>query len=308
MGVYPVRYLKDVYTRMSLNTEKDLKMKGDFMKVVKIKILGSGQDAAIPHPGCFCEVCSKARVDPRYGRLGPSCAIFDNDQCYLIDASPDFKSQLDMVYDEMGDKKREGKTPVTGILLTHAHPGHCLGLWHLGKESMDEKNLPVYCTPKMERLLKSSSPFSLLIQRDNIKIHKIQPEEEFELEGIKCVAISVPHRDETADTVGYILKSKKRAIYLPDVDYWTDVVIDEIKASDLAIIDGTFYSRDEISRFSQVPHPPIKDTIDLLRDTNTDIYFTHVNHTNAINLNGKERKYVEEKGFKIAFDGMIIDI
>ena len=285
-------------------------MKGVYKKNMRIKILGSGQDAGIPHTGCYCDVCSKARKDTKYRRLGPSIVIIDKKEgfCYFIDASPDFKYQLDMVRGEVGNIRRKGRIPISGILLTHAHLGHCSGLWHLGLEAVDEKNLLVFCTPKMGQFLQNNYPFNLLVQRKNIKIKDIQPNEEFELEGFGCIPFQVPHRNEVADTVGYIIKSKKRTIYLPDIDYWTDKVMNEIRMADRAIIDGPFHAKDEISRFNDVPHPPIKETIKLLEDVNTEIYFTHINHTNAINRDGRERENIEGKGFKIAHDGMVIYI
>lgn len=298
-------------TKLSVRSkEKDLKTKGDYKKNMRIKILGSGQDAGIPHTGCYCDVCSKARKDTGYRRLGPSIAILDKNEgfCYFIDASPDFKYQLDMVREDVNKIRRKGRIPITGILLTHAHMGHCSGLWHLGKEAINEKNLLVFCSSKMGQLIRRSHPFNLLVQRKNIKLKEIEPDDEFELEGFRCVPIQVPHRNEAANTVGYIIKSKKRTLYLPDVDYWTDRVIDEIRTADIAIIDGTFYSKDEISRYNDVPHPPIKDTIKLLEDANTEVYFTHINHTNPINRDGRERENIESKGFKIAYDGMIMDI
>jgi pyrroloquinoline quinone biosynthesis protein B len=254
VGVCPIRYLKDVL-RLGLifldistdSQEKDFKKESDYIKNMEIKILGSGQDAGIPHTGCYCDVCTKARKDIKYRRFGPSIALLDKKGgfCYFIDASPDFKYQLDMVKGDVDKIKRKGKIPVSGILLTHAHFGHCSGLWRLGLEALDEKNLLLFCTPKMGQLLQNNYPFNLLVQRKNIKIKEIQPNEEFELEGFECIPIQVPHRNEAADTVGYIIKSKKRTIYLPDIDYWTDTVIDEIRTADIAIIDGTFHSKDE---------------------------------------------------------------
>lgn len=277
---------------------------------MRIKILGSGQDDGIPHTGCYCDICNKARKYVKYKRLGPSIAILDKKEgfCYLIDASPDFKYQLHMVWGEVNRIRRKGKIPISGILLTHAHLGHCSGLWHLGKESVEEKNLPVFCTPKMKQFLNNNYPFNLLVQRKNIKIKEIYQREEFKLDGFKCIAIQVPHRNEIADTVGYIIKSEKRVIYLPDVDHWTDELIEEINMADIALIDGTFYSRAEIPRFTEVPHPPIKETIELLENVKTKIYFTHINHTNSVNRNGKERKFIETKGFKIAYNSMILKI
>ena len=41
-----------------------------------------------------------------------------------------------------------------GILLTHAHIGHYLGLAQLGREVLGAKKVPVYCTPSMARFLR----------------------------------------------------------------------------------------------------------------------------------------------------------
>lgn len=282
----------------------------DSEKTMKIKILGSGQDDGIPHTGCYCDVCNKARTHIDYQRLGPSLALFHKKRsyCYLIDASPDLKRQLDSIHEEMNETKRKGKIPVSGILLTHAHLGHCAGLWHLGMEAVNEENLPVLCTPKMKQFLCNNYPFNLLVQRRNIKIEEINPNEEFELAGATIVPIEVPHRNEIGDTVGYIINSARSVFYLPDTDRWTNDIVDKINNCDVALIDGTFYSKNEISRSTEVPHPPMKETVSLLEDADTEIYFTHINHTNPVNEKGSEERYIESKGFKIATDHTVIGI
>lgn len=277
---------------------------------MKIQILGSGQDGGIPHTGCYCNICHKARRYPEYSRFGPSLAIFDekDSYCYLIDASPDFKYQLDMVREYIRETRRGGKIPVDGILVTHGHFGHIAGLWHLGREVVDEKDLPVFATPAMKSFLKSNHPLSLLIQNGNIRLEEIRSRRRFELNGVGFSPVEVPHRNEVGDTVAYIVESRRRIFYMPDIDRWTSHVIEEIDECDVAFIDGTFFSRNEISRFEDVPHPPMQETIRLLGDVDAEVYFTHINHTNPVNNDGKERRYVESKGFKIANDGMVTTI
>ena len=194
------------------------------------------------------------------------------------------------------------------ILLTHAHLGHCSGLWYFGREATEERSLPVFCTSKMRQFLIDNYPFNLLIRRKNIKIKEVFQGKAFKISGIKCIPIQVPHRDEIADTVGYRIQSKKSVLYIPDMDYWTDKVIEEIDNVDIAIIDGTFFSKYELPRFRDVPHPPIEETIKLLEYSKTKIYFTHINHLNPINWNRKEKKYIEVKGFYITYDGLVLNI
>ncbi len=275
-----------------------------------LQILGSGQDAGTPHTGCFCEICNSARKSPKHQRLGPSVAIYDANEkfCYLIDASPDFKVQLEIIMKELKEVKREGRTPISGILLTHAHLGHIAGLWHLGWEALAEKSMPLLCTPKMSQFLQTNYPYNLMVARNNIKIQELKIGEDFALDGIKWTGFEVPHRNEIADTVGFRIESDKRVIYLPDLDHWTDSALNEIKNADIAVVDGSFYRKTDFHGYSKVPHPPIQETIELLENVKTDIYFTHINHTNPVNFDGTEKKYVLSKGFDIAYDGLRLEI
>ena len=69
-------------------------------------------------------------------------------------------------------------------------------------------------------------------------------------------------------------------------------------------MDGTFWSEDEIGRFEEVPHPPIRRSIDQFDDFETDIYFTHLNHTNpVVRQDSDERKELRRKGFSVLDGG-----
>jgi pyrroloquinoline quinone biosynthesis protein B len=228
--------------------------------------------------------------------------------CYLIDASPDFKAQVDMIWKEIPSVNRDGKIPVSGILLTHAHYGHVAGLWQLGKEALNEKALPVFCTHAMKRFLSASPPFSNLVHGGNITLGEIRPGTKEAIGGLGFTPIEVPHRNETADTVGYTIEAAKRIAYIPDTDRWTTELINEIRQCDYALIDGTFYSEGEIPNYGEVPHPPIKEAVSLLEGADTEVYFTHINHTNAVNSRGREIEALEGSGFKIAHDGLTLPI
>lgn len=277
---------------------------------MKLIILGSGQDAGIPQAGCRCNNCRKAMKEPAYRRSGPSAAALDenNGAFYLIDASPYLKYQVEKVFEILAGYGLEDKAELKGILLTHAHLGHCYGLWNLGKEVMNTQLLPVYCTPSMKRFLASSHPFQALVEGKNINIIEIRPGEELKFEGFGCVPLEIPHRNEITDTVGYIISSTKRVLYIPDADRWTEKLLDEIRNADIALIDGTFYSKDELPRYDEVPHPSIKETMELLGEVEGRVIFTHINHTNPVNGDGEEKREVEGRGFAIGYDGMVLDV
>jgi pyrroloquinoline quinone biosynthesis protein B len=276
----------------------------------KIRVLGSGQDGGVPHAGCYCRSCERARENEAYRRLAPSIAIYNEEAgfCYLIDASPDLGIQIEKIREVMPHVSRTGRIPVSGIFLTHAHIGHYTGLLLLGTEVLGEDGMPVYCTARMMEFLSLARPFSLLVENGNIVLHEVHPNAEFDLDAVRFTPIPVPHRGEITDTVGYAIEVDKRAVYIPDTDRWTDGIIEEISKSDVALIDGSFWSKDELPRFEDVPHPPITETLPMLEGLDTEIYFTHINHTNPVHGDGPERQNLEQRGFSLAYDGLVLDI
>ena len=133
--------------------------------------------------------------------------------------------------------------------------------------------------------------------------------------------ILVPHRGELSDTHAFLIRGENRSLlYLPDHDSWDETLalykmdtIREWLASlnvDIALIDGTFWSSDELQSRSQddVPHPPIKQTLEMLGyklQGDPDIIFFHLNHTNPVYDEwSEEHTKVVEMGWSIAKQGM----
>ncbi|HYN19453.1 MAG TPA: MBL fold metallo-hydrolase, partial [Thermoanaerobaculia bacterium] len=114
-------------------------------------VLGTAQDGGFPHTACEHEACAKARKDPNLARRVASLAIDlpASGRTFLIDATPDLPAQIQEAH---GFRRfPEGKVdraPFAGVLLTHAHLGHYLGLAHFGFEALNTKDLPVYCSPR----------------------------------------------------------------------------------------------------------------------------------------------------------------
>ena len=72
---------------------------------------------------------------------------------------------------------------------------------------------------------------------------------------------------------------------------------------DLAFLDGTFASPAEIPNRSvtDIPHPMIPATRDLLRGTRAQVWFIHLNHTNpALQQDSAALRTIRAAGFDIA--------
>jgi pyrroloquinoline quinone biosynthesis protein B len=197
------------------------------------------------------------------------------------------------------------------IYITHAHIGHYTGLMYFGREALGAKDLMVRVLPRMSYFLQNNGPWSQLVDINNIKIKEINfGSSTKELANIDVTPVQVPHRDEYSETAGYIIKGKnKKALFIPDIDKWEkwDRDLSQLaKEFDFLLIDATFYDSKEINRdISEIPHPLVMETIDLLTGLSTEnrnkVYFIHMNHTNMmLDPNSDLSKLVTSKGFNIA--------
>lgn len=278
---------------------------------VEVEVLGVAQDAGMPHFACDEHACGRARQNPALRRRVASLGIRAGSRLFLIDATPDINSQVAAL---QRGAARPRIAPVDGVLLTHAHIGHYLGLAFFGKESVASDHVPVYVTARMAEYLAANGPWSLLVSDGHIDSIRITPGRPFPLAlGLNVEAFAVPHREEFTDTVGYLLSGPtKSLIYIPDIDRWEGLapsVESLAQRADVLLLDGSFFDpatelpgRDP----RRIPHPPIPQTMRRLAHlaSSRDIRFLHLNHTNPVwDPDSVEHRKVLGGGFQIASEG-----
>jgi len=121
------------------------------------------------------------------------------------------------------------------------------------------------------------------VRRGNIRpVHESAGTRLHLADGLEVQSFPANHRD--LETVGYHVRGPRRTLcWLPDLDRW-DLDLDAlVDGCDLALLDGTFYARDEIPRQGAVPHPPVTETLDRLDPARAaKVRFIHLNHTNRL--------------------------
>jgi len=266
------------------------------------RIIGSAQDGGVPQIGCCCERCSYARTSIEHTRYPASLAIVNpSGELLLIDATPSLPQQLDLLRDLL--PARKAMLP-DAVLLTHAHIGHYAGLIFFGKEVASTRKLPVYCTQQMRRFLESNKPYSYLIERGEIAITDLRCGEALTPDRtLQITPVEVPHRNEDAETLAFIIKSERSLFYAPDFDGYAETIDRCVRDSDISMLDGCFWSREELPgrAYDEIPHPTIMESRERLRGYEDRVIFTHINHTNPVlNRNGLHRAQLERQGFRIA--------
>ncbi len=265
-------------------------------------VLGIAQDGGIPQIGCNQKICRTQH------HFVTSLALISGNSLYLFDASPDLREQYRALIDRYPNLVR--KNLFDAVFLTHAHMGHYTGLMFLGKESISADKVPVYCSNEMSKFLSSNAPWSLLVSNKNIELHPFTSGNALQFGEIKITPIAVPHRKEFTDTHGFLIQGpKKTLLFIPDIDSWEpvrDLISKSLSDSDFALLDGTFYSGNELPgrNIRLVPHPTVEDSVKFfggLPPFSSKIFFVHLNHTNPLlDSDSSESKTFSSSGFKIA--------
>ncbi|MBZ0114618.1 MAG: MBL fold metallo-hydrolase [Thermoanaerobaculia bacterium] len=277
-------------------------------------VLGVAQDGGYPQagtpPGPIWEqtdrhrlVASLGVVDPRSGKR------------WLVDATPDFRAQLQRLDRAAPTDSVPG---LDGIFLTHGHMGHYSGLLHLGREVISAHGVPVWAMPRMERFLKENAPWEQLVSLDNIRLQPLRDGVAVALgDDLSITPISVPHRDEYTETVGFVLRGSTHSVlFIPDIDKWErwDTLGTHIETwiaqVDVAYLDGTFFAEGEIPgrAMSEIPHPFIAESLfrfaALPASERSKVRFLHLNRSNpALDPESAQADAVREAGCRLAEEG-----
>ncbi|MDP6187883.1 MAG: MBL fold metallo-hydrolase [Candidatus Poseidoniaceae archaeon] len=278
--------------------------------MVEVTLLGVAQDGGRPQAGCTRPCCVGLR--PEDTSYPVALGISDGDSNHLIEATRFLGQQLTVW----------GQTNIENVLLTHAHFGHVDGLGLFGKETMNARNVGLHLSSEMEHLVDRTPQWSLMVDQGVFQPTTFHDRDNLQFSpNLTIQPVHVPHRDELSDMHAFVIRGPNRSLlFLPDHDTWAETLERHNQPSirswletlevDIALIDGTFWSADELAGRNQdkVPHPPISQTIDMLgfkRQGDPEIIFIHLNHTNPVYDEwSEEHTQVVEMGWKIGKQGM----
>jgi pyrroloquinoline quinone biosynthesis protein B len=285
-----------------------------------VVVLGIAQDGGYPQLACDDELCRSARSDPSRARNVASLLLVDprDGARWLFDASPDLGAQVELARAH-GAPQGGGARPrlFEGIFLTHAHAGHYLGLWQLGREAYGSATTPLHGTRRMTTFLREHGPWSLLVDAANIEPRELVPGVAVELRpDLRVTAIEVPHRAEFTDTVAYVIEGPTRSIlYLPDIDKWerfATPIEGLVREVDVAYLDATFYDGTELPGrdMAAIPHPFVVESLarfaPLEAAERAKVRFLHLNHTNPLlDPTSAASRTVRSAGLSLAAQGEV---
>ena len=120
---------------------------------MEVTFLGTGTSQGIPIIGSTHPVCLS--TDPKDKRLRVSILISWDEYQYVIDCGPDFRQQM----------LTNNVTEIDGILFTHEHADHTMGLDDIRPFFFRQGDIPVYGHKRVLQSLRSR--FSYIFSSEN---------------------------------------------------------------------------------------------------------------------------------------------
>jgi pyrroloquinoline quinone biosynthesis protein B len=260
---------------------------------------------------------------------------------FLVSASPDLRAQILATPELAPQSKSETQSPIAGVFLPSADVDSVMGLLHL----REFQSFFVFAAASVQRVLKKENKiFSVLDRADpavqwqvlssNGRLGCHLSESPGEAPAFVCVTMplggSYPdyvseelQRTISAEeaTIGFVFEQKAKSVFIaPSLSgrnpEWTKAA----SSSDLVLIDGTFWSDDELIKTGrskktarEIGHLPLSGDDGLLgqfpKSAKGRKVLIHINNTNPIlDEDSPEHRAALDAGFEIAYDGMEFDL
>jgi pyrroloquinoline quinone biosynthesis protein B len=311
---------------------------------VRIKILGSAAGGGFPQWNCSCPNCRKLRSAKFHGKPRSQTQIafsVDSQLWFLVGASPDLRTQILATPELSPSGPAESHSPIGGVFLPSADVDAIMGLLHL----REFQPFFIFGTAAVQRLLKKENRiFSVLDRADPPVQWQILSSKgrlgchfsESPGEAPAFVCATIPLGDSYPDyvseelqrtlppeeaTIGFSFEQNGKSVFVaPSLSGRHPEWAKSAAASTLALIDGTFWSDDELIHTGrstktarEMGHLPLSGPGGLLeqfpRGATCRRVLIHINNTNPIlDETSVEHRTVLDAGFEIAHDGMEFDL
>jgi pyrroloquinoline quinone biosynthesis protein B len=248
---------------------------------------------------------------------------------YLVNASPDARQQLEGL--SAPEVQGVRVPPIAGVLLTDAEIDHTAGLLLLRESTAP---VHVYGREGVEHALRHGYPVLSILERYcGAQWRMLEAQRASQLDGS---TLTVEPFDVGGDAPRYLDGSgveleasgfvfRDRAgggvlTYIPGLARLDDGVLARLAASDLVLVDGTFWRDDELALLGisgrsarEMGHLPLSGPdgtlAALARLPRPRKLLVHINNTNPILLeDSPERAAVLRAGVEVAYDGLEVEL
>jgi pyrroloquinoline quinone biosynthesis protein B len=306
---------------------------------MKIRVLGAAAGGGFPQWNCNCRNCAGVRAGTvrARARTQSSIAVRGTDPAgwALVNVSPDITAQF-QANPAFQPARGLRDCAITGIVLVDGQVDHTTGLYMLREST---RPWPIWCTDSTYADLTRGNPILNVlghfcgVDRRRIDLAGTP----FGIDGVSGVqwrALPVPgkpapyspNRDAPipGDNVALVITdeaTRRAAVYAPGLGAMDDRVWRQMQAADCVMVDGTFWTDDEMIRLGasrnrarEIGHLPQSGSGGMLEwldrlPRHTRRVLIHVNNTNPIlDEDSEQAAEVARRGIEVAWDGMEIEL
>ena len=255
---------------------------------MKITFLGTGTSQGIPIIGSDHPVCLSS--DPRDKRLRVSVLVEWDDYCYVVDCGPDFRQQM----------LRAGVSRIDGILFTHEHADHTMGLDDIRPFFFRQGDIPIYAHTRVLGELRQRFPYIFVNGKDQypgapgVRDFEVINNRPVSLGNMKVVPVNVMHN--RLQVFGYRFGN---FAYLTDVKTITDEEVRKVEGVEVLVINALRIK----------PHPShlnLEEALKMVEKIKPGkAYFTHISH--LLGFHEEVERALPENVF-LAYDNLEVKI
>jgi len=253
---------------------------------LKVTFLGTGTSQGIPIIGSNHPVCLS--TNPKDKRLRVSVLLEWDDYKFVIDCGPDFRQQM----------ITNNVQRIDGILFTHEHNDHVIGLDDIRPFYFRQGNISIYCHSRVLGELKKR--FEYVFQVENkypgaptLNQHIIN-DEPFKLGNLEVIPINVYHPE--LQVYGFRFGD---FAYVTDAKVFPEEEKEKLKGVKVLVLNAL---RKEEHR----SHLNLKQALAIVEEIQPErAYFTHISH--HLGFHDEVEKELPE-GVFLAYDNLQISI
>jgi pyrroloquinoline quinone biosynthesis protein B len=296
---------------------------------VIVRVLGSAAGGGVPQWNCACVNCAAVRSGQAPARTQSSLAVSgDGARWLLLNCSPDVAAQVE-AFALLHPAAPRG-SPIAGMLLTDANVDHLGGLAVLRQQF--PAGFIVRSSAVVRSIALAQPAFAafgrpphrwLEVTLDALCQGAVAGDVVGDQLAVRAIAVpgSTPgydgRRAVNGAVVAYqIAQGDRRLLFAPVFAALNDALRGAIDQSDVAFLDGSFYSDDELmaaglpgKRARALGHQPVggfDGTLAQLGAAGSGrVVFTHLNNTNPmLDPGSPAHAHLREWGARVAYDGM----
>ncbi len=260
------------------------------MAELAITFLGTGTSQGVPFVGCDCTVCRSD--DPRDQRLRSSIVVEAEDVRFLVDTTPDFRTQA----------LRLGLRHLDAAIFTHSHTDHVAGFDDLRRFcELSDRPMPVFASPHTMADLRRMFYYAFDGQHAYRNYVRPEPHEisgPFSLGSVEITPAEVPHGKMPVNGYIFAREGRKLAAYFSDCQAVPAPVLEAIRDIPVLIIDALRHA----------PHPThlsLEQALAVSSETRAHrTLLTHLGH----DLGHEATERILPPNVRLAHDGLRIEI